>query len=193
MSTTGRRPGWAVGQLEAALERTAIGDHVLEAAVAAVLRSGPGLPAMLEAGLITAEPDVDDLGGGWWADIEWLDVHDALRTGRLRATPFQAAALRTAADASGHLLAGAASRIPSPSSGGPKAHLRTAWSGGSSRLLVAHRGGPRAGHVAVVPAHLATTYLVYDGPLWLGVYIRTSPLRFLQTDRGTAEVWTVML
>lgn len=59
-------------------------------------------------------------------------------------------------------------------------------------VLVAHDGGPRAGHVTAVPVHLLSSYLVYDGPRWLGVYQRSCPLRILQTGRGDAEVWTAV-
>ncbi|MPQ99566.1 hypothetical protein GB931_16910 [Modestobacter sp. I12A-02628] len=62
---------------------------------------------------------------------------------------------------------------------------------GQAHVLVAHDGGPRAGQVAPVPAHLLAGWLVYDGPVWMGVYGRSDPPQVLPTDAGDAEVWTV--
>lgn len=59
-------------------------------------------------------------------------------------------------------------------------------------VLVAHDGGVRAGHVTALPAHLLRGHLVYDGPQWLGVYQRSSPLRTVPTEQGDAEVWTTL-
>ena len=59
-------------------------------------------------------------------------------------------------------------------------------------VLIAHDGGPRAGHVSAVPRHLLAGYLVYDGPQWLGVYQRSSPVRITRTEHGDAEIWTAL-
>ncbi len=54
---------------------------------------------------------------------------------------------------------------------------------------VAHEGGPRNGTVAEVDTGSPSGYLVYDGPRWIGVYVRTDPPRSLPTPDGPAEVW----
>ena len=74
---------------------------------------------------------------------------------------------------------------------GPEAE-RVAVPPAEPKVLVAHDGGPRAGHVSAVPKHLLASYLVYDGPQWLGVYQRSSPVRIARTERGDAEVWTAL-
>ncbi|MEI4272943.1 hypothetical protein TEK04_14540 [Klenkia sp. LSe6-5] len=97
---------WTADELEVALIRTACGDPDLEPALQLVIDEGPGMFALLSAGLLRVQPDVDDLGGGLWAEIEWSDIDDAVITRGLRATPPQLAALRTAAARTG-LLPGA--------------------------------------------------------------------------------------
>ncbi|MCO7221772.1 hypothetical protein [Klenkia sp. PcliD-1-E] len=88
---------WTAQELEVALVRTAYGDAELESALQLVIDQGPGAFALLAAGLLTVQPDVDDLGGGLWAEIEWADIDDAVITGALRAEPGELAALRKAA------------------------------------------------------------------------------------------------
>ena len=60
------------------------------------------------------------------------------------------------------------------------------------QVLVAHDGGARAGQVIAVAEDQLAGYLVYDGPQWLGVYQRSSPLRIVKTAEGDAEVWTAI-
>ncbi|WP_091558393.1 hypothetical protein [Klenkia taihuensis] len=88
---------WTAEELEVALVRTAYGDADLETALQLVFDQGPGPFVLLAAGLLTVQPDVDDLGGGLWAEVEWADIDDAVITGALRAEPGQLAALRKAA------------------------------------------------------------------------------------------------
>jgi len=54
---------------------------------------------------------------------------------------------------------------------------------------IAHQGGPRNGTVAEVETASLSRYLVYDGPRWIGVYVRTDPPRSLDTPDGPAQVW----
>lgn len=88
---------WTAEELEVALVRTAYGDADLETALQLVIDQGPGPFTLLAAGLLSVQPDVDDLGGGLWAEIEWADIDDAVITGALRAEPGELAALRKAA------------------------------------------------------------------------------------------------
>ena len=97
---------WTAAELEVALIRTACGDPELEPALQQVIDEGPGMFALLTAGLLRVQPDVDELGGGLWAEVEWADIDDAVITGSLQVTPEQLAALHTAAARSG-LLPGA--------------------------------------------------------------------------------------
>jgi hypothetical protein len=43
--------------------------------------------------------------------------------------------------------------------------------------------------VAEVATASLSGYLVYDGPRWIGVYVRTDPPRSLATPDGPAQVW----
>lgn len=88
---------WTADELEVALIRTACGDPQLEPALQLVVDEGPGVFALLAAGLLRVQPDVDDLGGGLWAEIEWSDIDDAVARGALRATAAELTALRAAA------------------------------------------------------------------------------------------------
>ncbi|GAA4309567.1 hypothetical protein [Klenkia terrae] len=94
---------WTADELEVALVRTACGDPQLETALDMAVHDGPGVFALLSAGLLRVQPDVDELGGGLWAEVEWADVEDAVITGRLRVTGEQLGALRRAARTSGML------------------------------------------------------------------------------------------
>jgi len=91
-------------ELQTALHRAAIGDAQLERAITDLACAGPSLLRWLTAGLITVEPDVDDTGGGWWAEIAWADL-DAAMTSRLVAvTRAETVRVQQAVIASGRLL-----------------------------------------------------------------------------------------
>jgi hypothetical protein len=94
---------WTADELEVALIRTACGDPELEPALQLVIDEGPGMFPLLTAGLLRVQPDVDELGGGLWAEVEWADIDDAVITGALQVTPDQLAALHRAAARSGLL------------------------------------------------------------------------------------------
>ena len=58
--------------------------------------------------------------------------------------------------------------------------------------LIFHWGGPRHGESAQVSAELLTSgVLVYDGPQWIGVYVRPDPPQVRDTTQGRVEVWVV--
>jgi hypothetical protein len=92
---------WTADELEVALIRTACGDPELEPALQLIIDDGPSVFALLSAGLLRVQPDVDELGGGLWAEIEWSDIDDAVIRGALQATPEQLATLRGAATLAG--------------------------------------------------------------------------------------------
>ncbi|SDP04059.1 hypothetical protein SAMN05660199_03084 [Klenkia soli] len=92
---------WTAEELEVALIRTACGDPGLEPALELVIDEGPSVFALLAAGLLRVQPDVDELGGGLWAEIEWSDIDDAVDRGALRATPAELETLRGAAALAG--------------------------------------------------------------------------------------------
>lgn len=76
---------------------------------------------------------------------------------------------------------------PHPAPAGPRSDPAPAPAEGVTR--VAHQGGPRNGTVAEVATASLSRYLVYDGPRWIGVYVRTDPPRSLATPDGPAQVW----
>lgn len=78
---------------------------------------------------------------------------------------------------------------PQPRAGTIDAHREP----GSSRptRLVLHIGGPRHGHVALVPVEELETSLVYTGPRWVGVYRCVEPPRTHRTPFGPAQIWVV--
>lgn len=57
--------------------------------------------------------------------------------------------------------------------------------------MIIHEGGPRAGDVEDIGDLASDSFLVYDGPRWLGVYARSQPLRTVGTILGQAEAWSV--
>lgn len=55
--------------------------------------------------------------------------------------------------------------------------------------MIAHQGGQRDGHIAKVRTADLASYLVYDGPRWIGVYRLVDPPRTIVTRYGLAQVW----
>ncbi|MFQ1003373.1 hypothetical protein [Modestobacter sp. SSW1-42] len=83
--------------LESALLRAAVGDYAAEAAVLLLADSGHWLPQLQAAGLVSIALDGDAVDGGPWAAVQWSDLDDALRSGRIGGSGGQRRLLRAAA------------------------------------------------------------------------------------------------
>lgn len=71
----------------------------------------------------------------------------------------------------------------------PSAPTPTSVTREVAKTLVVHRGGQRNGELAEVSTALLGSFLVYDGPRWLGVYRPSDPPQTVQTAHGPAQVW----